>query len=405
MKEETFLNHIEYFIENLDLKRKIPLLAADSDQKHLTGYSKIFQEEAFFQENDSLLHQLCERALRQEYPVLYLEEKVFCYAILRDDVSHTFWVIGPVLLGQVSRNQLWQYRGITKFFTKENRPPLLSLSTLLRILHLLYFSVKGKQMDQSAFLQENNIAQSELPQIKPEDLVRLQLASEPEAESHHTYLEEQSLWDNVKRGLSFEEIFSKDPGIHSGRLAKDSFKQEEYLCVTSIALLTRVAIESGLPPSIAYGLSDLALQKLEKCSNQIAIRNLMESVWQTFLTATHDSRQVSTVPSYISACKNYIATHRTQPIRVAELAKIAGISHSYLSKQFREYEGMTLQQYILKEKVDAAANMLRYSTFSISEIADYLSFTSQSHLGQCFKKEYHMTLREYREKYRVREFS
>lgn len=131
----------------------------------------------------------------------------------------------------------------------------------------------------------------------------------------------------------------------------------------------------------------------------------MESVWQTFLTATHDSRQVSTVPSYISACKNYIATHRTQPIRVAELAKIAGISHSYLSKQFREYEGMTLQQYILKEKVDAAANMLRYSTFSISEIADYLSFTSQSHLGQCFKKEYHMTLREYREKYRVREFS
>ena len=90
---------------------------------------------------------------------------------------------------------------------------------------------------------------------------------------------------------------------------------------------------------------------------------------------------------------------------MAELAKIAGISHSYLSKQFREYEGMTLQQYILKEKVDAAANMLRYSTFSISEIADYLSFTSQSHLGQCFKKEYHMTLREYREKYRVREFS
>ena len=84
------MKHIEYFIENLDLKRKIPLLTADSDQKHLTGYSKIFQEEAFFQENDSLLHQLCERALRQEYPVLYLEEKVFCYAILHDDVSHTF---------------------------------------------------------------------------------------------------------------------------------------------------------------------------------------------------------------------------------------------------------------------------------------------------------------------------
>ena len=66
---------------------------------------------------------------------------------------------------------------------------------------------------------------------------------------------------------------------------------------------------------------------------------------------------------------------------------------------------MTIQQYILKEKINAAANMLRYSNFSLTEIADYLNFTSQSHLGQCFKKEYHMTPRQYREKFRVREFS
>ena len=399
------MTHIEYFIENLDLKRKFPLLSADSDLTALTGYSRIFQEEAFFRQNSDLLALLRDRALLQSYPVLYLEEQVFGYAALWNPAGERLWILGPVLLGQVSRDRLWHYRRIRDFAGKGDTPPLSSLNGFLKILHLLYFAAEGRQMDQSALLHENNISPSSLSHIAPEELVRLQLASDTEEESHHTYSEEQTIWDKVRKGLSFEEIFQEIPDIHSGRVAKDSFKQEEYLCVTTITLLTRSAIEAGLSPVVAYGLSDLSLQKLEKCADQIAIRNLTESVWQTFLTAIQDSRRESSVPSYITACKNYIAAHRTHPIRVTELAKTAGISHSYLSKKFREYEGMTLQQYILKEKVNAAANMLRYSTFSITEIADYLSFTSQSHLGQCFKKEYHMTPREYREKFRVREFS
>ena len=72
------------------------------------------------------------------------------------------------------------------------------------------------------------------------------------------------------------------------------------------------------------------------------------------------------------------------------------MSHSYLTKKFKEYEGITIQQYIISEKLKAAANMLKYSDASISEIAEYLSFASQSHMGQYFKKAYQMTPKEYR---------
>ena len=398
------MTHIEYFIKNLDLKRKIPLLTADSALGCLTGRSDVFREEEFYRENIDLLQCLRDCALRQEYPVLHLEEKIFGYAALWDGGAQNLWILGPVLLGEARRDELWNYRGITGFSAEGHMPPLLSLNDLLQTLHLLFFALNGRQMELSAFLHENDIAPSALPRLEPEELTRLQLSASEE-QSHHTYLEEQALWDKVRQGLSFQEIFQDDPGFHSGQVAKNSFKQDEYLCVTTITLLTRAAIEAGLPPATAYGLSDLALQKLEKCADQIAIRNLEENAWHTFLSAIHDSRQAASAPSYISACKNYIASHRTRQIRVAELAKIAGVSHSYLSKKFREYEGMTIQQYILKEKVNAAANMLRYSDFSLTEIADYLNFTSQSHLGQCFKKEYQMTPRQYREKFRVREFS
>ena len=104
-------------------------------------------------------------------------------------------------------------------------------------------------------------------------------------------------------------------------------------------------------------------------------------------------------------CKNYIAAHRTKNIQVREISTAVGMSHSYLTKKFKEYEGITIQQYIISEKLKAAANMLKYSDASISEIAEYLSFASQSHMGQYFKKAYQMTPKEYREKYKIVEFS
>ena len=78
------MTHIEYFVENLNLKIKIPLLTADSALGHLAGRSDVFWEEEFYRENIDLLQHLRNCALRQEYPVLLLEEKVFGYAALWD---------------------------------------------------------------------------------------------------------------------------------------------------------------------------------------------------------------------------------------------------------------------------------------------------------------------------------
>ena len=62
-------------------------------------------------------------------------------------------------------------------------------------------------------------------------------------------------------------------------------------------------------------------------------------------------------------------------------------------------ENITLTDFILKEKVKLARNLLSYSPYSYIEIATYLGFSSQSHLGKVFKKYTGMTMRQYREKY------
>lgn len=54
--------------------------------------------------------------------------------------------------------------------------------------------------------------------------------------------------------------------------------------------------------------------------------------------------------------------------------------------------------------MDRAANLLKYSEASISEISDYIGFYSQSHFGKVFKQYKKMTPKEFREKNQKKEF-
>ena len=53
------------------------------------------------------------------------------------------------------------------------------------------------------------------------------------------------------------------------------------------------------------------------------------------------------------------------------------------------------------DEVVRAANLLRYSDNSLSEIAEYVHFPSQSYFGKIFKKCTGMTPRAYRDRYQT----
>ena len=99
--------------------------------------------------------------------------------------------------------------------------------------------------------------------------------------------------------------------------------------------------------------------------------------------------------------KNYIFQNLHGEIRIGEIGCRIGVSTAYLSDLFHRVEGVTIQQYIRREKVRLAENLLRYSEYPVKDIANYLSFSSQSHLGRVFKEITGMTPARYREKYRT----
>jgi AraC family transcriptional regulator len=60
--------------------------------------------------------------------------------------------------------------------------------------------------------------------------------------------------------------------------------------------------------------------------------------------------------------------------------------YNYLSNLFSSVEGITLEQYIIRQKIEKAKELLFYDELNLSEIASQLGYSSVAHLSAQFKK-------------------
>lgn len=60
--------------------------------------------------------------------------------------------------------------------------------------------------------------------------------------------------------------------------------------------------------------------------------------------------------------------------------------YNYLSKLFSELENITIEQYIINQKIERVKELLTYGELNINEIAFKLGYSSVQHLSQQFKK-------------------
>ena len=88
----------------------------------------------------------------------------------------------------------------------------------------------------------------------------------------------------------------------------------------------------------------------------------------------------------------------SEKISLAELAKTARLSRSAFIKRFKTITGMTPSDYIIKQRLDAAENMLINTGYSVADIAFKSGFYDSSHFSRSFSKSRGISPSEYREK-------
>lgn len=68
------------------------------------------------------------------------------------------------------------------------------------------------------------------------------------------------------------------------------------------------------------------------------------------------------------------------------LAEITGRDYNYLSSLFSEVEGLTIEKYLILQRIERVKELLVYDELTLSEIAYKLGYSSVAHLSAQFKK-------------------
>jgi AraC-like DNA-binding protein len=68
------------------------------------------------------------------------------------------------------------------------------------------------------------------------------------------------------------------------------------------------------------------------------------------------------------------------------IEKELGLDYNYLSSLFSSQESITIEQYIILQKIERAKELLKYGELTLSEIAYKLGYSSVQHLSNQFKK-------------------
>ena len=97
----------------------------------------------------------------------------------------------------------------------------------------------------------------------------------------------------------------------------------------------------------------------------------------------------------IAQIKAYVTKHLHDPITASDLAKVAGYSQYHMTRIFKGETGLSPFEYIRRERLAAAANILRDSKRKVLDIA--LDFVFDSHEGftRAFTKRFGITPKKY----------
>ncbi len=133
---------------------------------------------------------------------------------------------------------------------------------------------------------------------------------------------------------------------------------------------------------------------LENFGNCCTLVNFLNLVFQTMQQSRAVSANVIS-NSIIQDVLTYINSHYTQPLKMKEIAKMFGISVSYLSHQFVKFTNRSVYEYILYRRVVLAKQMIQ-TDLSLNTIAYQCGFNDYSNFLRMFYRLEGMSPSQYR---------
>lgn len=152
--------------------------------------------------------------------------------------------------------------------------------------------------------------------------------------------------------------------------------------------ITVLSIKQGFA-EIQYNTKEINSQKISEIlalSDMSLIKNNDEKIIEKLKVTVHE---------LIFEMNNVDSIAKKSEYIVEKL----GLNYRYLSRLFSKYEPVTLEKYIISNKIKRIKQLISENEINISEIAYMMDYSSVQYLSSQFKKETGSTLSDYKKQY------
>lgn len=199
------------------------------------------------------------------------------------------------------------------------------------------------------------------------------------------------------------------PGMDGFELCR-IIKQDINICHIPVVLLTAKVDTESKVEGLEYG-ADAYVEKPFAPEYLVAVikgilenRKRLQTYYSTKPLVKSSSIPRSNIEDKLIQKIEQFMEERLddETIRVEDMASALSMSKSSLQRKMQALFGMSANEYVILYRLKVAAMILDSDDVPVSEVGFRVGFTSHSYFSKCFKKQFGMTPREFKEKQALR---
>jgi AraC-like DNA-binding protein len=339
--------------------------------------------------------------LDSSHPLILMIKPAFFIGIITGP-NNEYLFLGPTSSIPINQKDIHDFCRIAvyddqilKFGTVFYRTPIMLYRQFVSLLAIATRLYTGKDIRFEEIVIQNNITH----QVEPDIELTRQVFESHENEFLHTpYDFEQGMLAAIEGGdvARLTALVLQPITGRAGQMSSDVIRQEKYTFVSAASQFSRAAVRGGMNYEAACFLADIYCQQMDQLQRVQDISALLFEMALDFCKHVHDSQGKPYYSKPVRSCCDYIFTHLHEDIHIVELVRISGFCSKSISQKFFNETGLSIPDYVHRERMMEAAQLLEFSTHSISEISNYLQYSSQSYFTRIFRGIYSVTPQQYR---------
>lgn len=384
----------------------IPVYFLDKNNKIIFSFEHKYNNNPILNNKETFANLFCD-INDCNFPVIkstQLLENYFAINLKKDDTFLGKFIVGPSVFYSINEetinkiilinNLQMNYKiDLMKFYSSLK---IMDYTHLVNASALLYYCIYNKMIEPSTIIEKNSAIKNLEEKINSSSN-KVLLTNRQNTTFHHSLTYEKNIFHSIKQGdkKSLLKYINANPQGEPGTLSINPLRSKKNLIICIITLATRASIDGGLDPELAYSLSDAYIQNLESLESLTELENLKNKVLCDFADKVRKIKEFK-YPKAIFLCQDYVSKHLYESITLSDISASLGLSKKYLSGLFSKSLGITLTEYIQKQKIEEAKFLLASTNYSIVYICELLKFHDQSHFTKIFKKITGLTPKKYK---------